>query len=422
MSIIGMHYFTPMFDSNPDHVLHDLDTNPRWIDSNANLTGNSYDPAWGTPNFYYKRLADMGATGKDERIPNGAYDSAYKLPSTLPDEFWFRYVWKVPREWSSTTANNSSYRPDYDKEIFSLRAVPAGATDGIARKLARAIIGSNHNNTWEIYWETFTYNIASGKYTTTSSSKLGDIRKCIDVSTHNCVIQLRVKLGDGNTAGVENFVQLYNHQNKKVDEWLGKTIETGAVPTYGVITHTGIRDPGSIGENCAPLFGIIADEKTFGMWLAPLQVKAAGTYNTSDNGTSFQNLTGFKLFPNGGGFVSNTVAQGETKKFTAKVESLTEVGLPAGYDILAVSTQAIFETDSSQGIAIPHSMILKTGDTPQDDFTTPVETIEPNTNNTADRRWQTRNSPIYATNPKTNAAWALADFEKLEIGYTVTGV
>lgn len=391
MSILAMSYFSSTtYSDDEDHVLWDAVSPPVW---------NNGDNRFGIPGAqaFYIPPAPHPANK-----PEAFYETSYKLPDTLPEELWFRYVWRTDMTPDRTGWNS--------RNIFRL-----GITHPTTHKFLPTVTLSHNGSGLTIQVTHYDQNFVATNY---PAEHITDLKNCIDVTTKNLVVNFRLKLS--NTAG---FVQVYNHQNRLSGEFLGRTSPDDTVqakPTYGTIGHGSPTDWGY--SSSFPLFGVVADEKTFGLWLAPLVAKREGGYQDQDTGSAYTSFTAFKTIPSEGTHLTMTVAQNQNKHYTYKTTDFSDINVPANYEIKAVRMAATFETESSDGIAVPYNMIIKTGGDPAQDHLYPCAEIVPNTNNTQDGRWQVRSSPILENNPSTNAAWTRDDIAALEIGFAVTGV
>lgn len=213
------------------------------------------------------------------------------------------------------------------------------------------------------------------------------------------------------------YVQIYNYAGTLLLEYIGKTKEANvAVDSYRLYVPSLFANNNDAAL-AKVLFSILATEKTFGMYVTPLKLKAEGSLQQQDAGNTYANIAGRKIVPTEVGSLSMTVDVGQTKSYTAKIESFTDIALPANYVVRSVKVSEILECTQQQPTVVSPAILLKTNGSLVEH---PVEGIVPNSNGASTGVWQTR-SWLMHQNPVTLADWQVADFLDIEVGFKLTG-
>lgn len=152
-------------------------------------------------------------------------------------------------------------------------------------------------------------------------------------------LDLRLKLDP-----LYGYVQFYNYAGTLLLEYIGKTVEASIVVDSYQLYVVSNDVNANTSERAKALFSILATEKTFGMYVAPLKLKAEGSLQQQDSGGTYANIAGRKIVPTDVGSLAMTVDVGQTKSYTAKVESFTDIGLPASFtQVRSVKVSEILE-------------------------------------------------------------------------------
>ena len=304
-------------------------------------------------------------------------------------EYWVRFGLR-----SDAASINTNTGSDFDQIVFY-------NYNGTRYKMVSKLV--LNGTTWKYYVYTDTEGLDTVTYTYTFNAPAFGID-----ANGNMYIDVRVKLDPA--AG---FVQLYGTAGTLLGEQIGAT-SGGLQVTHIAATHTLYSLYSS-----QSTFTIIADESTMGMYVAPIYAKAEGGLQQQDSGgayTSFQYHLGN---PGSLGTVSLTATAGESKQYSMKTKTMTDIALPANYIVKSVKLCSIFEAQSSKFDAIPVRLLLR------DSGTTTVSesavgNVIPNITGTSNKLYQRFNRKM-DTNPLTGSAWTVSDFNTLEFGFSFTG-
>lgn len=375
MSIINFQYAGPL-QLDDQLGKYTYPTTPAWDKTTPTNSGGVY-----TENFYYSAYKDNQKSINTQT----SYPVIDLLPSSF-DELWFRVFHKM-----NTVSIGGNTEP---LKLFNSSDV----------KLASLYFSGT-----TVLWKTF-----NNSGTETSSTTIGVLSSSNwDSTNKNFVLDFRIKLHP-----VAGFVQMYDYTTTVKGEILGKTLEATSVLSYYNISINRITNDGSY-DRALPLFCILADEPTFAMYVIPLLAKAEGSLQDQDIGSSYANLLSRKRNPTDNGFVNMTLSSGQSKKYSIKLQNLTDRAVDSNYILKSLKFGAIFETDQASPTPINVNLLMRADD--GSEYTYPVTPILPNTSASIDSIWQNR-SKLLQKNPITNAAWGLTDLDALEFGFTATGV
>ena len=375
MSIINFQYAGPL-QLDDQLGKYTYPTTPAWDKGTPTYSDGSY-----AENFYYSPYKDNQKSINTQ----GDYPVIDLLPESF-DELWFRLFYKM-----NTVSIAGAIEP---LKLYNSADVK---------------VASLYFSGTTVLWKTF-----NNTGTETSSTTIGVLSSSNwDNTNKNFVLDFRIKLNP-----VAGFVQMYDYTTTVKGEILGKTIESSAVLSYYKISINRITNDGSY-DRALPLFCILADEPTFSMYVIPLLAKAEGSLQGQDIGSSYANLLSRKRNPTDNGFVNMTLASGQSKKYSLKLQNLTDRSIGANYILKSLKFGAIFETEQTSPTPLNVSLLMRGGDGSEHSYVVPP--ILPNTNASYDSVWQNR-SKLLHNNPITNTAWGLTDLDALEFGFTATGV
>ena len=343
--------------------------------------GSSTTPPWeGLPKYYngYKQQA-------------GVFNIAGVQTDALNRTFWLRQ--RMFSNYYNTMLLDSS-----NKLYTSLCAF----RDANGQSLVDIYVHSN-----KVYITIF--NADKSRQTAKVVATLTEANCGYDVATRYLDLDLRINLDS-----VAGYVQVYNAAGALVGEYLGATVaDTRAV--QDVVLHN------AAGSSCTsgywnPMFSIVATTTTFGMVVVPMIPKAAGSKQEQDSG-AYSAISKFYLGPEGlpaSAPVPVTLTSTE-KSVTLKTPTTAELAIPANYVVEAVGVAGVYSAVSSKGDGIPiKQSLMFSGDSTVYSKQTDIP-IYPNYN----RRTQFQAAvSLFNTNPKTSAAWTLADLDAVEIGFT----
>ena len=368
-------------------------------------------------NFVYKLAADGKLRKSDKTVaptavPEGSqapnwtglpyFDRGYKhqvgvfnIAGVQPDAnntaFWIRQRFFSNFYTAMTLENQCAIT----STLFALR-------DSTGQSLCEVYIYSN-----EVYITLFNADKSA------PAAKLVTTNCGYDSVTRYMDLDFRIKLDS-----VAGFVQVYNSTGVLIGEYLGATV-ADARQVQDVVLGNACGSSACYGY-WNPMFTIVATTPTFSMVVAPLIPKAAGSKQEQDSGL-YSAISKFYLGPEGlpaAAPMPVTLGAAE-KSVTLKTPTAADIGVPANYVVEAVGVAGVYSATSSKGdgIQIKQSLMFA-GDSTVYSKQTDIP-IYPNYN----RRTQFQGAvSLFNLNPKTSAAWTMADVDSMEIGFTVPAV
>lgn len=329
-------------------------------------------------NFYYKKTYGL----YEQERTNTSFARG-SLPASF-DELWYRVLYKCT---SISGAGGTLLMLLSSSNLAQFQIYLGGTT---------------------IYHAT--YNSAGTIVTTTALGVLS-LANAQDVAAGNLSLDIRIKLDPS-----YGYIQIYNYAGTLLFEFIGKTIEAGLTLNRYHLALGYINTAASPSAG-VQLFAILATEKTFGMYVCPLKLKAEGSLQQQDAGQTFANIAPRKRHPTELGSLAMTISAGTTKQYTAQLQSMTDIALPANYVVRSLKVSEILECTQQTPTPVIPEILLKTNGVVK---ATPVAPIVPNSNGAITEVWQTR-SVKYDLNPTTGLPWELADFNAMEVGFKLTG-
>ena len=264
--------------------------------------------------------------------------------------------------------------------------------------------GSDYGVKYRVFAET------EGVDTVTRIHSLGSLSSFtnFDPATNEGVYDFRFKLDE-----LAGFIQVYDYTMTRKTEVLGPNKNSLAV-THAIVFPR--RCSPYSHSDSQPLFHILANEPTFGMYVMPMRAKAEGSYQQQVTGGYQQFDKNYVEYVNR--FMP--VLKKETEapvKYSYIPQNATDCGLPANYNVLAVEYKAAIDTTKSGLGDLTVNGFMKFIDSGQE-FSKPLLSRQANESSIASQfpqvsvfRWD--------KNPVTGQNWQPGDLANIELGISL---
>ena len=403
MAILGFMHAQDLLTNNYMAVadkIPDGRVKPAVLASINNDSGSSFRQE----SFYRKFMLKVGDAGSQRYFPIYNYqnprDGFWAEIPTDSSELWLRLY--QMRDSSSPSTNNYL---EYDNEQLLLEFWNWNGTR--MKKVADILLPNAYGGGLVLYR---VFAETEGVDTVTRTHSLGALTSFVnfDPATNEGVYDFRFKLDE-----LAGFIQIYDYTMTRKSEVLGPNKNSLA------ITHATVFPrrccPYSY-DDAQPLFHILANEPTFGMYVMPMRAKAEGSYQQQVTGGYQQFDKNYVEYTNR--FMPILKKETEaTVKYSYIPQNATDCGLPANYNVLAVEYKAAIDTTKSGLGELTVNGFMKFIDSGQE-FSKPLLSRQANESSIASQfpqvtvfRWD--------KNPVTGQNWQPGDLANIELGISL---
>ena len=359
-------------------------------------------PTWRKENFFTKFMLKSADSANYRYFPS--YDS-----QNPRDGFWAEVPTDSSELWLRLYQMRSYAGSIYDYLEYnsSQLLLEFWNWNGTRMKKVADISISNSSDEYGVKYRVFAET--EGVDTVTRTHSLGSLRSFtnFDPATNESVYDLRFKLDE-----LAGFIQIYDYTMTRKTEVLGPNKNSLTV------THATVfpRRLCPYGSESQPLFHILANEPTFGMYVMPMRAKAEGSYQQQITGGYQQFDKNYVEYVNR--FMPILKKETEaTVKYSYIPQNATDCGLPANYNVLAVEYKAAIDTTKSGLGELTVNGFMKFIDSGQE-FSKPLLSRQANESSIASQfpqvtvfRWD--------KNPVTGQNWQPGDLANIELGISL---
>ena len=249
-----------------------------------------------------------------------------------------------------------------------------------------------------------------GVDTVTRTHSLGPLKSFVDFdpATNEGVYDFRFKLDE-----LAGFIQIYDYTMTRKVEVLGPNKNSLAVTHATVFPR---RCCAYSRSDSPPLFHILANEPTFGMYVMPMRAKAEGSYQQQVTGGYQQFDKNYVEYTNR--FMPILKKETEaTVKYSYIPQNATDCGLPANYNVLAVEYKAAIDTTKSGLGDLTVNGFMKFIDSGLE-FSKPLLLRQANESSIANQTPQV-SALRWDKNPVTGQNWQPGDLANIELGISL---
>ena len=352
--------------------------------------------------FYRKFMLKVGDAGSQRYFPNYNYqnprDGFWAEVPADSSELWLRLY--QMRKHSTPTTNNYL---EYDNAQLLLEFWNWNGTR--IKKVADILLPRSGGLVlYRVFAET------EGVDTVTRTHSLGSLKSFVDFdpATNEGVYDFRFKLDE-----LAGFIQNYDYTMTRKVEVLGPNKNSLAV------THATVFPRRCCAYNRSdspPLFHILANEPTFGMYVMPMRAKAEGSYQQQVTGGYQQFDKNYVEYTNR--FMPILKKETEaTVKYSYIPQNATDCGLPANYNVLAVEYKAAIDTTKSGLGDLTVNGFMKFIDSGLE-FSKPLLLRQANESSIANQTPQV-SALRWDKNPVTGQNWQPGDLANIELGISL---
>ena len=401
MAILGFMHAQDLLTNNYMAVADKIPNGkvkPAVLASRNNDSGSSFRQE----SFYRKFMLKVGDAGSQRYIPNYNYqnprDGFWSEIPAESSELWFRLYQKT-----SIEATGLNYPVDAEQTLIEF-----WNWNGVRmKKVAYIFVPSSGGNglvQYRLLADT------EGADTVTRTHSLGSLKSFInfDPATLESVYDFRFKLDE-----LGGFIQIYDYTMTRKTEVLGPNKNSLAI-THATVFPRRLCPYGSL--IAQPLFHILANEPTFGMYVMPMRAKTEGSYQQQVTG-------GYQQFDNNYVEYVNRfmpILKKETEatvKYSYIPQNATDCGLPANYNVLAVEYKAAIDTTKSGLGDLSVNGFMKFIDSGQE-FSKPLLLRQANESSIANQVPQV-SALRWDKNPVTGQNWQPGDLANIELGISL---
>ncbi len=246
--------------------------------------------------------------------------------------------------------------------------------------------------------------------TVTRTHSLGALKSFVDFdpATNEGVYDFRFKLDE-----LAGFIQIYDYTMTRKTEVLGPNKNSLAITHATVFPRRYCPYDYTYSQ---PLFHILANEPTFGMYVMPMRAKAEGSYQQQATGGYQQFDKNYVEYTNR--FMPILKKETEaTIKYSYIPQNATDCGLPANYNVLAVEYKAAIDTTKSGLGDLTVNGFMKFIDSGQE-FSKPLLLRQANESSIANQTPQV-SALRWDKNPVTGQNWQPGDLANIELGISL---
>ena len=359
--------------------------------------------AWRKENFFTKfmiKVADVATMrwfpGYGSQNPRDGFWSEIPAESS---ELWFRLYQKM-----SIPATVYNYLESDAEQVL----IEFWNWNGVRMKKVADIIvprsGGNGLVQYRLLADT------EGADTVTRTHSLGSLTSFtnFDPATNEGVYDFRFKLDE-----LAGFIQIYDYTMTCKTEVLGPNKNSLAI-THATVFPRRLCTYGPL--TAQPLFHILANEPTFGMYVMPMRAKAEGSYQQQVTGGYQQFNKNYVEYANR--FMPILKKETEdTVKYSYIPQNATDCGLPANYNVLAVEYKAAIDTTKSGLGDLTVNGFMKFIDSGQE-FSKPLLLRQANESSIANQVPQV-SALRWDKNPVTGQNWQPGDLANIELGISL---
>lgn len=403
MAILGFMHAQDLLTNNFNAVADKISwgrVKPGVLANRASVT----DPTYRTENFFTKFMLKPADSASYRYIPyydaQNPRDGFWSEVPADSSELWLRLYQK-----RTSTSTVAQAFVDYSIEQL---LIEFWNWDGVRMKKVADIYLPKYADDSLVKYRLF----AAAEGTTTverqhSLGNIGSFTHC-DPSTKDSVYDFRFSLHE--TAG---FIQIYDYTMTRRAEVLGPTKNSLAV------THISVN-PRRLGPYnygyLQPLFHILANEPTFGMYVMPMRAKAEGSYQQQVTGGYQQFDRNYVEYVNR--FMPILKKETEAPvKYSYIPQNAADCGLPANYNVLAVEYKAAIDTTKSGLGDLTVNGFMKFIDSGQE-FSKPLLLRQANESSFTTQTPQV-SALRWDKNPVTGQNWQPGDLANIELGISL---
>ena len=361
------------------------------------------NPGYLTENFFTKFMLNPANSDNYRYIADYSYQNPRDgFWSEIPEdssELWLRIYQKMT--YASTAYSYLEYNTWQTLvEFYNWNGVRM-------KKVADIVVPSAYENglvQYRLFADT------EGADTVIRTHSLGALTSFtnFDPATKEGVYDLRFKFDE-----LAGFIQVDDYTITRKTEVLGPNKNSLA------ITHATVFPrrccPYSY-DDAQPLFHILANEPTFGMYVMPMRAKAEGSYQQQVTGGYQQFDKNYVEYTNR--FMPILKKETEaTVKYSYIPQNATDCGLPANYNVLAVEYKAAIDTTKSGLGELTVNGFMKFIDSGQE-FSKPLLLRQANESSIANQTPQV-SALRWDKNPVTGQNWQPGDLANIELGISL---